>query len=138
MDDRRTGIPEVDALLDAADHEHVASRNLVVVNTAESTVASARLADIASQQMAARRSWSAARGLLTKAQKNGDAAKIAAARERETAAYREYDAISKAAIDEGFGIVAAGNERLGRQLDQMQRTNTADAAVLDALTKRPD
>ncbi len=92
MDSHYTGVPEVDALIDAADHEHAESRNLVAVNTAERTVADARLTDIHSQQKAALRRLSAARGLLTKAQKGGDAVKIAAARERETTAQREFDA----------------------------------------------
>ncbi|TCJ89865.1 hypothetical protein [Nocardia alba] len=65
---------------------------------------------------------------MTKALRGGDAGKSAAARQRETDTYREFDAISRAVIDEGFGIVAASTDRLGQQLDQMKRSNTAGDA----------
>jgi hypothetical protein len=137
VNDGRTGDEEVDRLIDAADREYSESWNLTAVNVAENVVADARLTDIAEQQKAARRRWSAAQGLLTKAEKSGDAAKIADARQHEIEAYREFDAISQAVITEGFGIVSAGSDRLGRQLDQLKRNNAAGDAVLEELRKLP-
>ncbi|MGC4994540.1 hypothetical protein [Nocardia salmonicida] len=119
MADNRSGNPEVDGLIDAAKREYAESWKLSAISTAEATVARARLTDIAEQQKAAGRRWSAAKGLVTRAEKGGDAEKIAAARQRENDAYRELDAISRSGIDEGFGIVAAGNDRVGLQLEQM-------------------
>lgn len=55
------------------------------------------------------------------------------AREREATAYREFGTIADSAIIEGLGTVAAGNRRLGQQLDQVQRAETAEQAALDAL-----
>ncbi|MFE7802920.1 hypothetical protein [Nocardia sp. NPDC057440] len=54
-DDHRTGIPEVDALIDAADREYSEGWNLDAVSTTEGTVADARLTDLTDQQKAARR-----------------------------------------------------------------------------------
>ncbi|MEV6279121.1 hypothetical protein [Nocardia sp. NPDC051832] len=124
-------------MIEIAEHERSQGWNHAAVSTAEATVADTRLNNLAEQQKPARRRWSAAKALLTKAQKAGHAAKIAAARQREIAAYREFDTISRATINEGFGIVAAGNQRWGQRLDHMQRTNAADDAVLTALRKMP-
>ena len=136
MNDHRPGNPEVDALIAAADQEQAEYWKIAVVNKAENTVADIRQTDLAAAQKAARRRWSAAKGLLTKAQKDGDAARIAAAREREITTYREFDAISATVIDEMHGIVQAGLDRTGHLLDQLDRANTARDAVLDAL-RRP-
>jgi len=135
-DGHRTGIPEVDSLIDAADRARIEGWNLAVVGTAESTVADARLSDIAGHQKAARQRWATAQNRLAEARKIGDKSEIAAAHRHETAAYREFDAISQGVIAEAFGIVAASTEGLGRQLDQLQLTDAAEAAVLAALRPR--
>ncbi|MCC3318440.1 hypothetical protein [Nocardia africana] len=46
-DDSRTGIPEVDALIDAADREHGEFWSLTAVSDAEGTVAAVRQSDLA-------------------------------------------------------------------------------------------
>ena len=137
MNGGRTGIPEVDALIAAADHERDQYWALAAVSDAEGTVAAVRGSELVAQQKAASRRWSAAKGRLTRAQKDGDATKIAAARARYDAAYTELDAISAKVITELHGIAAAGLDRTGRQLDQMKRSADAGDAVLDALRKRP-
>ena len=80
-----------------------------------------------------RRHWSAANGPITKPQKDGDTARIAAARQRADSVYAEYDTISEAVIDKMHGIVQAGLERTDQLLRQLTRTNTARDAILDAL-----
>ena len=104
---------------------------------AEATVSAVRGSELAAQQKAASRRWSAAKGRLTRAQKDGDAVKIAAARTRFDAAYAEFDAISGKVIAELHGIAGASLDRAGGQLDQMKRSAAAGDAVLDALRKRP-
>ncbi|MCC3318441.1 hypothetical protein [Nocardia africana] len=91
----------------------------------------------AKRQTAARRRWSAAKGRLTRAQKDGSAEKIAEARQRCDAAYAEFDAISKAVITEMQSIVGAGLERNERLLGQARRSWDAGSAVIEALRPKP-
>ncbi|MEU2032626.1 hypothetical protein [Nocardia amamiensis] len=134
----RTGIPEIDGLIDAADRERDGFWALAAVSDAEGTVSKVRGSDLAEQQIAARRRrWSAAKGRLTRAQKDGNAAKIAEARKRCDAAYAELDAISEAVIQELRGIVSAGLERNDELLGQMRRSWDAGLAVIDTLSPKP-
>lgn len=130
---RRTGIPEVDALIDTREAEQRTLDELIVVNGAEGAVATARSADLLAEQAAARRRWAAAKGLLTKAQKDGGAAKIAAARERRDRACAEFERISDAAIAEMQQINGARLDSLGETMTQMRRSWDAGSAVIDAL-----
>ncbi|MDT7787230.1 MAG: hypothetical protein QOF58_5649 [Pseudonocardiales bacterium] len=132
---RRTGIPEVDALIDTHEVEQRKFAELMVVGTAESTVATARSADLLRQQTAARRRWSAAKGLLTKAQKDGGADKIEAARERCERAYAEFERVSDATIAEMQQINRAGIDNLDETLSQMGRSWEAGSAVIDELSR---
>src|SRR6266852_2790888 len=63
----------------------------MAVTAAEGVVTSARMADLMEAQRAAGARHLAAKGLLTKAMKDGGAEKIATARAREAAAYHEAD-----------------------------------------------
>jgi hypothetical protein len=109
----------------------------MVVTAAESTVTSARMADLAEAQRAARARWSAAKGVLTKAMKDGNAAKITAAREREQAAYAEFDRISRQAVEEMLALNRRGLDNLGQVLDQMGRAWEVDAEVTRGLAASP-
>jgi hypothetical protein len=129
----RTGIPEVDALIVAHDAERDQLNRMIAVSGAESAVATARVQDLAELQLAARRRWSAAKGLLSKARRDGSAAKIAAARERCDRAYAEFTQLSDAAIMETLRINGARLEELGTTMTQMRRTWDAGSAVIDAL-----
>ena len=134
---RGSGAPDLDALIAAREAERARLHEAMVVGEAEGTVAAARQSDLAAQQNAARRRWSAAKGLLTKAQKNGAAAAIAAARERRDRAYTEYTRIADAAIGEMQQITGARIDSLEPLFDQMHRTWAADSAVTDALARNP-
>lgn len=94
----------------------------MVVMSAESTVASARIEELAQQQRAAWGRHRAAKGLVTRAQRDGDAAKIATAVARERAVYEEAGRIADAGIRESFAILRGGAENFDRVLDQMPRT----------------
>ncbi|WP_067479357.1 hypothetical protein [Nocardia amamiensis] len=130
----RTGIPRVDELIEVADRERGQFWALAALSDAEATVSAVRGSELAEAQRSARRRWSAAKGRLTRAQKDGNADKIADARKRCDAAYAEFDAISVAVIREMQGIVGAGLERNGEMLGQMRRSWDAGAAVIDALS----
>ena len=56
------------------------------------------------RRMPAWRCYIAAKGLVTRARKDGSAEKIAAAVKREREAYTEFMAVSDAAIDEMFTL----------------------------------
>jgi hypothetical protein len=71
------------------------------------------MADLMEAQRAARARHSAAKGLLTKAMKDGSAEKIATAQAHETAAYHEADHIGREAIEEMLALNGAGLDNLG-------------------------
>jgi hypothetical protein len=89
---------------------------MMAVGAAEWTVADVRMADLAAEQTAAWRRHRAAKGLVTRALKDGSADKIAAAHERERRAYAEGCETADAGIDEMFMINRAGLERFGEIL----------------------
>jgi hypothetical protein len=128
-----TGIPEVDALVVAHDAERDQLNRMIAVSGAESAVATARVRNLAEQQLAARRRWSAAKGRVSKARRDGSAAKIAAAHERCDRAYAEFARLSDAAIAETLRINDARLDELGTTMTQMRRTWDAGSAVVDAL-----
>jgi hypothetical protein len=107
----------------------------MVVTAAESTVTSARMTELVEAQRAARARWSAAKGLVTKALRDGNAAKIAAARQR--AAYAEFDRIGRAAVEEMLALNRRGLGNLGLVLDQMGRAWDADAEVTRNMAADP-
>jgi len=130
-----TGIPEVDALISV----HVAERNQLnaafAVAAAEGTVATARQNELMAQQTTARRRWTSAKGRLTKARKDGNADRIAAARTRADDAYREFTRISDAAITEMQQILGARLDNNGELLTRTRQTWDAGSAVIDALAR---
>lgn len=132
-DPENTGPPEVDALIVAHAAERDQLNRMIAVSEAESAVATARVHDLAEQQLAARRRWSAAKGLVSKARRDGSAAKIAAARERCDRAYSEFTQLSDAVIAETLRINEARLDELGTTVTQMRWTWDAGAAVIDAL-----
>ncbi len=112
--------------------ERARLHEMMAVGEAERTVADARMADLKAAQDAARRSHIAAKGLVTRARKDGSAEKIAAAVKREREAYTEFMAVSDAAIDEMFVINRAGLDRLAGLLGHhlpMARANRVSIAV---------
>jgi hypothetical protein len=103
----------------------------IVVTAAESAITSARMAELVEIQRAAWARHRAAKGLLTRARKDGSADRIAAAAEREGAAYAEADRIAGEAIEEMQALTSAGLDNLGQVLDQMGRAWEAQAARRD-------
>jgi hypothetical protein len=118
------------------DAERARLHEMMTVGAAERTVAELRMADLKAAQDAARRRHIAAKGLVTRARKDGSAQKIAAAVERERQAYAEFMAVSDASIGEMFTLNRAGLDRLGELNDQIGRTWAADSAALDEITGR--
>lgn len=102
--------------------ERARLHEMMAVGEAERTVADARMADLKAAQDAARRCHIAAKGLVTRARKDGSAEKIAATVKREREAYTEFMAVSDAAIDEMFTLNRAGLDRLADLLGQMGPT----------------
>jgi phage protein D len=102
----------------------------IVVSSAEGTVASVRINELAEQQRAAWRRHRAAKGLVTRAMKDGSAEKIAAAQERERAAYDAADEIAHQGIAEMFALNRARLDAFGDTLDQVRRTWDAGDAAL--------
>ena len=101
----------------------------MVVTSAESAVRDARMAELVEAHRAARARWSAAKGQLTRAMKDGGADRIAAASERERSAYAEFDHVGRECLDEMFALNRGGLDNAGRVLDQMGPTWDAQAEV---------
>jgi len=133
--DRRTGLPDVDPLIDVAEAEQARLDATIVVGQAEGVVAKVRQDDLLALQKAAYRRLSAAKGRLTRACKDGSAEKIAAARAQVEAANAEADAISDDAIEQLHDLSRARWEQLGDTMQQMRRSWDAGAAVIDALSR---
>jgi hypothetical protein len=102
---------------------------MIAVGDAERAVADVRMADLVAAQNTARRRHIAAKGLVTRARKDGSAEKIAAAAERERQAYAAFVAVSDASIYEMLVINRAGLDRFGELLGQMGRAWDADNAT---------
>jgi hypothetical protein len=114
--------------------ERARLHEFMAVGEAERTVADVRMADLKEAQDAARRRHIAAKGMVTRARKDGSAEKIAAAVERESRAYSEFMAVSDASINEMFVINRAGLDRLGELLGQTSRAWEAGAGALREVT----
>jgi len=123
---------------DAADRAAAEQAKLdeaMVVTSAESAVRDARMAELVEAHRAARARWSAAKGQLTRAMKDGGADRITAAREREQAAYAEFDHVSREGIEEMFALNRGGLDNAGRVLDQLGPTWDAQAEVTRQLAE---
>jgi hypothetical protein len=123
---------------DTAAAEREKLNRAMAITSAESTVIEARMADLVRAQRLARRRWSAAKGLVTRVLRDGSAAKIAAAQQRERGAYAEFDRIGRDAIEEMLALNRGGLDNLGHVLGQMSRTWAADAEVTRQLAARQD
>lgn len=110
----RTGLPDVDALIEVQEREQAKLDEHLVISKAEGTVANLRR----QPPTAAGGRLSAAKGLLTKAQKDGGVARIVAARQRVDAAYAEFDRTSRANITEMQSLL---DERLKAQVSCWSR-----------------
>lgn len=115
--------------------ERVRLHQMMAISAAEGTVSDARMAELKAAQDRAWRRHIAAKGLVTRARKDGSAEKIATAIERERQAYAEFDRISRQAIEEMQAINAARLAELGELNHQIGRTWAAAAAVLDQITR---
>jgi hypothetical protein len=116
---------------DGRNPERARLHELVVVGEAERAVADLRMAELKAAHDHAWRRHIAAKGLVTRARKDGSAERLAAAVDRERHAYTDFMTIGDATIEEMFAINSAGLERLGDLLDQVRRTWDADTdAVL--------
>ena len=127
---------DLDALRAAHQAEQGRLNEIIVVTEAESVARAPRREDLVALQRAARRGVSAARGRLTKAQKDGHADKIADARARLDTASAEFDRVSDAVITEMHGHVQAHLDNLGQLNDQISRIWAAGDAVTDAIAGR--
>ncbi len=132
---RRTGLPDVDPLIDVHETEQGTLDEMITLDAAESAVAAVRRDDLVAEQDAALRRWRAAKGRLTRAQRDGGAETIAAARERVTAASAEFDRISDAVLGELATISQARHDSVGEIYGQIRRSWDADAAVTTALAR---
>jgi hypothetical protein len=112
---------------DRADAERARLHQMMAVGDAERAVTDVWMADPKAAQDAAWRRHIAAKGLVTRARKDGSAEKIAAAVERERQAYAEFMAVSDAGISEMFTLNRAGLNRFSELLGQMGRAWDADA-----------
>lgn len=131
-DEHRPGDRELGALQEVADTARQELAEHMAITEAEGTVASVRMAQL--DEHSRKASWriSAMRSQLLRAQQNGDAEEIAAARQRLERAGADFDRISKACIAEGQQIVGAGLERLGATFGLMDESRVADGEVVEA------
>jgi hypothetical protein len=118
-----------------ADAERARLHEIMAVSAVEGTVTGARMAELKAAQEAAWRRHRAAKGLLTRARKDGSAAKIAAAAERERQAYAQADATAREAIEEMLALNRARLDAHGELLGQVGRTWAADAEALDEIAR---
>lgn len=128
--------PEVDRAQDRADAAQARFDGLAAVATAENVVGAVRREELVEAPKKAWRRVSAARGRLTKAQKDGDAERIIQARRRVDELYAEADRISRECLREmqsetraGLDTLAAMNELVGEVFDAL-------SAVGDAIERR--
>ncbi|GAA4208969.1 hypothetical protein GCM10022252_74810 [Streptosporangium oxazolinicum] len=129
----RPGDRELDVLREAADAAHREIAEHITVTTAEGVVASARVTQLAEASRKAYRKISSMRGQLTRAQKDGDAEKIAAAHRKLEQAKADFDQVSEAGIAEGHQIVQAGLERMDTTFALMDKSWAAGDQVIEAL-----
>jgi hypothetical protein len=130
------GDADFDALRETYRAEQQRLDEAVVIAAAESAATAPRRDELAALQQAARRRLSAARGQLTKAQKDGDAAKIAAARARLEAASAEFDRVCDTVIGEMHDHVRGHLDNLGAINEHIGRAWAAGDAVIEALADR--
>jgi hypothetical protein len=107
---------------------------MMTVSEAQGTMADARITELKAAPDRAWRRHIAAKGLVTRARKDGSAEKIAAAVERERQTHAESGRLSREAIEDMLSINGARLTELGALNNQIGLTWAADAAVLDEIT----
>lgn len=132
------GVPGLGTLMDASDAERHALRNMMAAADAESAILTAQMAGLTAREQRARRREAAAKGLVTRARKDGSAEKIAAAVANYDKARAEADAEIGACLDQMHQVTRAGIASLGTVLDQELRASEAGNAVIRALCQPPD
>ncbi len=125
------GQPGLDALIAVRDARDALLRETIAAGEAERVVNSARMAELTATSKAAVRRHRAAKGLLTRARKDGSAQKIAAAaaREREASAeagriLEECQAEMRSSSAPGSTAWASSTIRSGRPGTPGQRSPT--------------
>lgn len=103
----------------------------VAVTTAENTVTDARIKDLHEQATKAHRRIPAAKGRLTRAQRDGNAERIAAAAAHLRAVQQEADRIGEANIAEMSTLIRGGLDRLHTTIELMGEVFDADARITD-------
>ncbi|MER6830849.1 hypothetical protein ABT352_32985 [Streptosporangium sp. NPDC000563] len=136
-DEHRPVDPELDTLREAADTAYRKFAEHATVTSAENAVANARATMLRDESTKAFRRISSMRGQVTRAQKDGDAVKIAAAHEKLKQAEADFDRISNACLEEGWQIVEAETDRTATTLALMRESWDAGDAVIEAL-RRPN
>ncbi len=128
-------VPTVSAeeKLASADAEQSRTAGLMALMKAEHAVIDARFSELAAAGTAAWRRHAAAKGRVTRALKDGHAARIAAAQRREIEAYREACRIADECLQEMFALNQARLGNVGVLLEQMTRSWAAGAAALRAI-----
>jgi hypothetical protein len=104
---------------------------MMTVSEAQGTMADARITELKAAPDRAWRRHIAAKGLVTRARKDGSAEKIAAAVERERQTHAESGRLSR---EDMLSINGARLTELGALNNQIGLTWAADAAVLDEIT----
>lgn len=132
-----SGDPRIRALADAHAAEQAALDETIAVTSAERTVSSARIQQLADEQDAAYRRVSAARGQLTLAQKDGSAPEIATARARLAEREEEADRVGRTNRQQMRAIVDAQFDGVGQVQAQMSRTWAAGDQLTEALNEPP-
>lgn len=130
----RTGRPEVDGLLDAADAEHQTLNDLVVILQAEGVVTGSRHAELAAEHQALYERARETDHELQAAQADGEAARIAAAAAAQDRAWADFHHRSPGLIAEAQQLLAARLEHTTAVLGQTGTAWTAEAKARDALT----
>jgi hypothetical protein len=125
--------PQIDRLQDAADTQEATLADQVVVAHAENTVSSTRRDDLMQIQAKTWRRVSAARGILTRAQKAGDPERIRRALQRLDERQSEAEAISEACITEMQNGTRLALDRLSEILKQHAASDAASRRVTDAI-----
>ncbi|MFB9207358.1 hypothetical protein ACFFV7_39655 [Nonomuraea spiralis] len=132
-DRRRTGQPEVDALLDRADAAHQAVNEIVTISQAESIVSRVRVADLVAEHQALHERYEQAESELAATTAAGDPARIASGRQARDAAGAICDRVGRALRREMAGLAEAGFERTGALLAQVRTAWSSEDAAHAAL-----
>ncbi|GAA4102830.1 hypothetical protein [Nonomuraea soli] len=134
---RRTGRPEVDALLDRADAEHEAVAELATVNQAEGIVSRARHADLALAHQELLERNRRAEAELEAATAAGDPDRVAAARLARDAAWATFDRFGRDLLRESAQLLTADLERQDALLSRVRTAWSAEDAAHEALARSP-